>query len=58
MKSLKMNIYKKYFSISQSLNDGGFFVPKKMRAIMQNEKGDASTLFIGETDTPVQNFLF
>jgi hypothetical protein len=54
MKALKMNVYKKYFSISHSLNEGGFFVPKKMRAIMQNEKGDASTLFIGETDTPVK----
>ena len=54
MKTFKLNIYKKYFSISQyANNDSKLLVPKRMKAILQSGKGDANTLFIGETDTPV-----
>jgi hypothetical protein len=53
MKTLKLNIYKKYFSISTSSNESKLLVPKRMKAILQSGKGDANTLFIGETETPV-----
>ena len=49
-KILLLNTYKKYFSYPDNST-----VPNKMRAVLQKGIGDASTLYIGQTDTPVKN---
>ena len=53
MKILFFNTYKKYFSTSNLE-----LVPSRMKAILQTGVGDTSTLYIGETEVPVINYLF
>ena len=48
-KNLILNTYKKYFSLTVNTS-----VPNKMRVVLQKRIGDASTLYIGQTDTPVK----
>ena len=46
-----LNLCKKYASSYDSLS-----VPSKMKAVLQNKTGNSSTLYIGQTDTPVRIF--
>ncbi len=43
------NLYKKYF-VTNKIES----VPSKMKAVLQIGIGDANTLYVGETDTPVK----
>jgi hypothetical protein len=47
-RTILLNSYKKYL-----FSDNHLRVPKIMKAILQKNCGDASTLYLGQTETPV-----